>query len=350
MKYFKAAKNYILIFLVAISCISFCACKLIEKKENEYNLSVGLVLDDNKLENNYFNKLAIEGLNRINEELGIKTSLIKSQTKDDFRKNIEETQRKNTLTIVAGHGLLQSLDYVAKTKQDKDFCIIDGISQLPNVRSVTFRDEEGAFLMGVIAASVTKTGKVGYIGGIEKNSEEFVAGYIAGIKQINKELATELIDGKYIDFTNNYSNDDIGYETANKIYKQGVDVIFHSTGGAGDGIFRAAKENGKYAIGVDIDQAESEKQYEGTIISSMLKKVDVAVFEAGKQIKDSDFVPGPKNLSSLGLKEKGIEVAPSTKKYVSKEVMDKVDYYKSLIESKKIYVPTNMDELRGSKI
>ena len=350
MKYSKVIKNYIFIFFITIICIGFCSCKLIEEKENEYKLSVGLVLDDNKLENNYFNKLAIEGLNKINEELGIKTSLIKSQTKDDFRKNIQEAQRKNKLTIVAGQGLLQSLDYVAKTKQDKDFCIVDGISQLPNVKSVTFRDEEGAFLMGVIAASVTQTGKVGYIGGIEKNSEEFIAGYIAGVKQINKELATELIDGKYIDFTNNYSNEDIGYETANKIYKQGVDVIFHSTGGAGDGVFKAAKENSKYAIGVDIDQAESEKKYDGTIISSMLKKVDVAVFEAGKQIKDRNFVPGPKNQSSLGLKEKGIEVAPSTKKYVSKEVMDKVNHYRELIETKKIYVPTNMDELRGSKV
>lgn len=335
--------------LLLILGFNFISCSSLKLKEEEQSFSIGLVIDANPISKNYFNKLAIDGIEEVNKKLGLKTSIIKSKSDKDYKNNIEEAERNNELSIIAGSEMLLDMEYVAQNKPDKAFCIVDGFSELPNVKSITFRDEEGAFLMGVIAAMYSKTGKVGYVGGIEKEVAEFTGGYISGVRHINQKMASSLIDGTNTKFVDSYYNEEKAYEISKKMYESGVDVIFHSSGASGIGVFRAAKETNNYAIGVDVDEAEINKEFENQIISSMLKRIDKAIFDSGKQIKEGDFTFGPKNELSLGLEEEGIEVAPSTKNHVSKEILGAVNYYKVLIIEKKIFIPTNLDELRGNK-
>lgn len=344
-------KKSAILILGIILIFNFTSCTYLKRKEDDATFSIGLVIDSNPVDKNYFNQLAMAGVKEVNQKLGIKISIIKSKSDKDYKENIEESEKKNRLTIVAGSELLADMEYVAQGRPDKAFCIIDGFSELPNVKSITFRDEEGAFLMGIIAAMYSKTGKVGYIGGVENEVAEFTAGYISGVRHISKEMASLIIDGDNKAFINSYFDDNKAYEAAKKMYENGVDVIFHATGAGGIGVFRAAKETNNYAIGVDVDEAEAEanNEFEKQIISSMLKRIDKAIFDAGKEVEEGDFTFGPKNELSLGLKEDGIDIAPSTENHVSKTILDTVNYYKTLIIEKKIFVPTNLDELRGNK-
>lgn len=249
-----------------------------------------------------------------------------------------ETQRVQALRRMAERGAspiisigfaqASALEQVAKEFPKTQFAIIDGVVNLPNVASITFKEHEGSYLVGVAAALKSKSGKLGFIGGMDiPLIRKFSCGYEQGIKATNPKAEV------FVNMTGTtataWNDPTRGAELAKSQFAKGVDVIFAAAGGTGNGVYQAAKDAGKLAIGVDSNQNHLQP---GTMLTSMLKRVDVAVYGVLK-----DFKPG---VRALGLKEEG--VAPAIDEHNAKlfdaALKAKVDAARADIVSGKIKV------------
>lgn len=326
---------------------AFKKADIIEKQV--YNFA--LVKDDFSNEENYFADSAVDGLERIKKEYSAKIEVFDTNSLEDYEKRLREAAQNNDLTFASVFKFLESLNNVAKDYPDKNFAIVDTISDLPNVKSIDFKDEEGAFLMGIIAGNATKTNKVGFIGAIkEELIETFLSGFMAGLKVSNEEAYKNIREGNLVQYIGNFNDQKKASDIAKKMYDEGADIIFESAGEAGKGLFKAAKEKGKYAIGSDIDWAERFPEYADVILSSMIKNLDDAVYTTAKEVINSDFKAGPNNKMEIGLKDNGIEIAKTTSNLVSKEILDKVEKYRVSIINGEFNVPKTLDEVENFNI
>lgn len=353
---FKKTFKALALLLGLTSIISGCgsnnssALKKVDVIEKQvYNFA--LVKDDFSNEKNYFTNLAVDGLERIKKEYGARIEIFDTNSSEDYEKRLREAAQNNDLTFASAFKFLESLNNVAKDYPDKNFAIVDTVSDLPNVKSIDFNDEQGAFLMGIIAGNYTKTNKIGFIGAIKEDLiETFLSGFMAGLKVSNEEAYKNIKEGNLIQYVGNFNDKKKANDIAKKIYDEGADIIFESAGEAGEGLFKAAKEKGKYAIGVDIDWADRFPEYADVILSSMIKNLDDAVYTTAKEVINSDFKAGPKNKMEIGLKDNGIEVAKTTSKLVSKEILDKVEQYKVAIIREEFNVPETLNEVENFNI
>ena len=215
-----------------------------------------------------------------------------------------------------------------------DYTLKPGATIPSNLVALRFKEEEGSFLVGVIAGLVTKTNKVGFIGGMDiPLIHKFEAGYKAGVKAANPDC--EILVG-YAGVTGEaFKNPGKGKEIGLSQYNQGVDIIFHASGSTGLGVFEAARETGKLAIGVDSDQYHEAPGY---ILTSMIKRVDNAVFETIKSELDGTFKGG---VRELGLKQNGVGYVydEHNKDLIPDEVIEKVEEFKAKIIAGEIVVP-----------
>ena len=230
--------------------------------------------------------------------------------------------------VGVGFSQVSPMEKVAKAFPKLNFTIIDGVVNLPNVESIVFREHEGSFLVGMMAALASKSGKVGFVGGMDVPLiRKFQCGYEQGAKYANPKIE---VHANMTGTTPTAWNDPArGAELAKSQFAKGADVVFAAAGGTGIGVYQAAKDAGKLAIGVDSNQNHLQP---GTMLTSMVKRVDVAVANSFKQHK-----PG---VTSLGLKEGGVDVAldKNNEKLVTPEMKAKVDAAKADIVSGKIKV------------
>lgn len=349
----------ILIYLGLVTALfTFTGCNSntsskIEKvnviEKEVYNFA--LIKDNFADEENYFTDLAIGGLEKVKKEYNANIEIFDTNSEEDYEKRLREAAQNNDLTFAATFKFLDSLNNVAKDYPYRNFAIVDTVSNLPNVKSIDFKNEEGAFLMGIIAGDMTKSNKVGFIGGVEAEViENFLSGYIAGLKVSNEEAYNNMKKSSFIQFLGGFQNKENAYKIAKLMYKNGADIIFEASGEAGIGLYKAAKETGNYAIGTDIDAAVFFPDYANNILSSMIKRLDEAVYNTAKEVINSDFKSGPENIMEVGLKNEGISVAKSSKNLVPKETLDKVDRYKELIISGEIDVPESLNEVENFKV
>lgn len=312
-------------------------------------VSIGLVTDEGGINDKSFNQTANEGVNRARKDLDITYTYVESQKKEDYEPNMQSVVDNGAdLTFGIGYQLADAIKAVAKNNPDVNFCLIDTAVEGDNVKSITFKEEEGSFLMGVIAGLVTKTNKVGFIGG--KDTEtilKFESGFAAGVKQVNPEAAAGLIssDGKTagstVKYADSFADTNKGYELAKSLYESGCDVIYHAAGGVGIGMFQAAKEvkdGGKevWAIGVDMDQSKSLPDYADVILSSMMKRVDNATYDVVKEMVEGKFKAGS---VVLGIADGGVGMSDTTSENTPQDVIEKAHQYESQIKEGKIVVP-----------
>jgi basic membrane protein A len=231
---------------------------------------------------------------------------------------------------IVGIGFSQgsAIEKVAKEFPKLQFAIIDSVVNLPNVQSTVFAEHEGSFLVGMMAAMASRTGKVGFVGGMDiPLIRKFQCGYEQGAKYANPKIA---VSANMTATTRTAWNDPArGGELAKSQFAGGVDVVFAAAGGTGVGVYQAAKDAGKLAIGVDSNQ---NHLHPGTMLTSMVKRVDVAVYNAFKGVK-----PG---ITSLGLKDGGVDYAldEHNARLVTAEMKMKVDAAKADIIAGKIKV------------
>ncbi|MVT00749.1 BMP family ABC transporter substrate-binding protein [Devosia marina] len=249
-----------------------------------------------------FNEAAYTGAERFREEGGAYQDLEISG--DAMREQAvrQFASRGNNPIVLPGFSWETALRAVAPEFPDTKFTIIDTVVDLPNVQSVVFKEQEGSYLVGVLAAMKSESGKIGVVPAFNFDLlEAFACGYAQGAKSVNPDI--EVLE-TYVGTGFDAFNDPVkATEVAKSQLDQGVDVIFQVAGGAGAGVLQAAADAGKYGIGVDSNQ---NHLHPGSVLTSMIKRVDVATYNAMKGVEDGTWEPG---LIVLGLAEDGVGAA-----------------------------------------
>ena len=306
--------------------------------------SVGLLFDITGRGDKSFNDAAAAGLDKAKAEFADTTFSESAPTGDADRPERVKTLISQNTGLVVCVGFLWTKDCgaAAKANPGTSFAIIDDIIAEPNAVSLLFSEEQGSYLVGVAAALKSKTGKVGFIGGVRTDGiGKFEAGFTAGVKATNPSATVEV---KYATEPPDFSgfNDPAkGKTIAKSMYDAGIDVIYHAAGGTGAGLFTAAKESGKapgdiWAIGVDSDQYQTVSADNGQayILTSMLKRVDVATYEAIKAYQAGTPLSGE---SRFDLARDGVGYSESNPAIA--DIKDKLEAAKADIIAGKITVP-----------
>ena len=305
-------------------------------------LKVAMVTDEGGVHDQSFNQSAWEGLQRAQEELGVEVSYQESQQDADFAPNFETLlDAGNDLIWGVGFKLADAVLDAALANPDQKYAIVDhsyGDDTPDNVVGVMFMQEQPSFLVGYIAGKMTETNKVGFVGGIAGDIIwAFDYGYQAGVQYAAHEL------GKEIEILNQYAESfsDVakGKAITQQMYQQGADIVFHAAGDVGTGVIEAAKEQGKWAIGVDRDQNYLAPD---NVLTSAMKRVDVGVYNVVKDLVEGKF-PGGQTIT-YGLADGGaVDIAPTSNKHVPQEILDEVEELKQKIIDGEIVVPYNQE-------
>ncbi|MEJ8554093.1 BMP family ABC transporter substrate-binding protein [Tepidibacter sp. Z1-5] len=311
--------------------------------EGAKTVKVGMVTDTGGVNDQSFNQSAWEGLKKGEADYGIKTSYQESKQDADYVPNIENlVDQENDLIWGIGFKMADAVKEAAENYPDQKFAIIDnsyGDETPENVIGVTFKEEQCSYLVGLIAGKMTKTNKVGYIGGIEVPViQKFEYGFRAGVKEANPDAEV------FVQYANSFSDPAKGKAIAKQMYSNGADILYHAAGDTGTGMIEAAKEEGKYAIGVDRDQNSLAPD---NVITSAMKRVDNALYDVSKKLTEGTFEGG--TTVTYGLAEGGVDIAPTTEKHVSKEIITYVNEEKQKIIDGEIVVPSNQEEFDAMK-
>ncbi len=280
-----------------------------------------------------FNEAAYTGMQKWAKESGKKYLEFEVTNESQREQSVRRMAEKGASPIISvGFSQASAVEKVAKEFPKLNFVIVDMVVDLPNVQSVVFKEQEGSFLVGAMAALASKTGKVGFVGGMDiPLIRKFECGYEQGAKYANPKA--EVFQNMTGTTGAAWNDPARGGELAKAQFAKGADVVFAAAGGTGTGVYQAAKDSGKLAIGVDSNQNHLQP---GTMLTSMLKRVDVAVFNVSKTFK-----PG---ITVLGLKEGGVDYAMDehNAKLVSADMKKKVEAAKADIISGKIKVADYM--------
>jgi basic membrane protein A len=268
-------------------------------------LHIGLVFDVGGKNDRSFNESAWHGLQRAEAELGVDVDFIEPTEGADRESALRSlAARHDDLVIGVGFIFGPDLERLARQFPDVRFAGIDysaspGIGPIANLEGLSFREHEGSFLVGAIAGMLTRTKIVGFVGGMQiPLIRKFEAGYIAGVSYVCADC--RVLSAYAGTEPKAFADPPLGQELASAQYAQGADIIFHAAGKTGDGVFAAASQRGARAIGVDSDQWSRAPC---CVVTSMVKRVDVAVFDAIKDVAAGKFHGGA---HELGLADNGV--------------------------------------------
>jgi basic membrane protein A and related proteins len=281
-----------------------------------------------------FNEAAFRGAEQFKKEMKAKYREFEIQNDAQREQALRKFAKDGNDPIIAiGFSQAQALETVAKEFPKTHFAIVDSVVDLPNVRSIVFKEQEGSYLVGILAAMASKTGKVGFVGGMDiPLIRRFACGYVQGVKSVK---ADDTVFQNMTGTTGSAWNDPVrGGELAKSQIDQGADVVYHAAGGTGIGVLQAAADAGKLGIGVDSDQ---NYLHPGKVLTSMLKHVDVAVFDTFKDAAAGKFTAG---VQALGLAEGGVGWAldKDNKALITPDMKAAVDKATDDIKSGKVQV------------
>ncbi|MFP4345329.1 MAG: BMP family protein [Anaerolineales bacterium] len=308
--------------------------------EPEYReISVGMVTDIGGIDDKSFNATAWQGIVRAITELNVEGSYLESQQQTDYATNLTQYLQQDTdLIVTVGFLLADDTAQFAQDNPDTNFAIVDFAYDPPieNVRGLTFATDQAGFLAGYAAAAATQTGRVATFGGINIPPVTiFMVGFEAGVAYYNEQhdadvevLGWNTAENNGV-FVGNFESTDDGRRVAEEFLAEGADVIMPVAGPVGLGSAQAVKEAGDaWIIGVDTDWAVSAGEYEEIILTSVLKNMNVAVFDTIKKVARENF-------SSFGgetylgtLQNSGVGIAPVASGAVSAEVLDEIEQVK----------------------
>jgi basic membrane protein A len=281
---------------------------------------LGIVYDAGGKFDKSFNQSAFEGATRFKKETNINFIEVQASSDTQAEQVLRGLARKN-LDLIASIGFAQqaAVQKVAKEFPKVRFVLIDGVAPGANVNSITFKEEEGSYLVGVAAAMASKSKKLGFIGGVDiPLIRTFACGYTQGAKAVNPKV--DVVSNMVGTTSDSWNNPAKGGELARSQFDRGVDVVFAVAGGSGLGTLQTAKEKGKLAIGVDSNQ---NSLYPGSILTSMVKRVDNAVYDSFMQMKNGTWKAG---VTAKGLKEGGVDWAldENNRKLITPEIEKRV--------------------------
>lgn len=306
----------------------------------------GLVLDVGGLGDEGFNDSAYAGMQRAEKEFDVKGEYLESSAPTDYADNLTQLAESGYNPVIAvGFLMTEDLTEISEQFPETQFAIVDSVVDTPNTIDLVFREQEGSYLAGVVAGLMTQEDTeyttsdekvVGFLGGqTGPLIEKFQAGYEAGVESVCPDCEVLV---NYAGSTPEAFNDPArGKEISLQQINQGADIIYHAAGNTGSGLFDAAQQENIFAIGVDQDQAKSFP--EAPILTSVVKRVDNAVYGTIQRVSEGGQPTG--DTVDRGLKEKGLSLAPYGRfdDQVPQNVKDEVEKARQGIESGDIKVP-----------
>jgi len=335
------SKRHLLLVILVVAITSpACTSVLGKRDESGGKIRVGIVFDIGGKDDKSFNAAAWEGVKRAKNELGIFLRDVEPGDPTSIEPSMRAfAERGYDLIVGVGFAQAPIMDDVAHDYPDLKFAIIDGVIDLPNVASLIFKEHEGSFLVGMIAARTSKTGKVGFVGGMDiPLIHKFETGYAEGARYANPKI--EVFEN-YVGVTDAaWNNPGKGKELAKAQIERGADVIFQAAGNSGLGVFDAAEDMKKLAIGVDSNQNWVKP---GFILTSMIKRVDVSVFNTVKEVVEGRFKGG---IHEFGMDTDGIgyTLDDYNRNLIPQQVIDEVEKAKRDIIAGRIRVTDAMAE------
>ncbi|MBV8103326.1 MAG: BMP family ABC transporter substrate-binding protein [Hyphomicrobiales bacterium] len=281
-----------------------------------------------------FNEGVFHGAEKFKKDSGVDYRDLEIQNDAEREQDLRKFAKAGYSPIMTvGFSWATALGKVADEFPNTKFAIIDADVDKPNVQSIKFKEQEGSFLVGVIAAKTSKTGKVGFVGGMDiPLISAFGCGYAQGVKYVNDkdEVFANMTGTDFHAWTDPVK----GGELAKSQMDRGADIVYAAAGATGQGVLKAAADAGKLGIGVDSDQ---DNLFPGKVLTSMLKHVDVATYKSFMDAKNGTWKPG---LLLLGLKEGGVDYATDewNKSVLTPEAKAAADAAKADIISGKIQV------------
>ncbi len=344
-------KKFFLAFIFIGLAFVFVAC---DKKSSE-DVSVAMVCGIGSIDDKSFNQFTWEGIVRYAKDHDLAKenyTFANSSTKEDYIINLSRfADEKLGLVVATGYYFENSMNIVGEKYPNQNFLLIDAISKVDkNVLSVTFNTNEGSFLAGVAAALKANShswDKVGFLGGIDGVIvQSFEAGFVQGVKAINPNIKV------VVEHADDFANPIKGQRIAAKMYDKGINIIFNVAGSTGNGLIKEAKKRAikgqdVWVIGVDKDQYEEGiyDKNKSVILTSVLKRVDVATYDSIDLVKNKKFKGGHK---IYGLKNKGVGL-PKNNPNLKKEWMEIIKKYEDDIVSGKVIVPFKPARVQNTK-
>lgn len=331
----RRALVWIPFLTLVLALNSSCTKKQDSTSSTSGKIRVGLVLDKGGRDDKSFNASAYQGALRAEKEMGIELKTVECSDDAAIEPALRTfAQKKYDVVVAIGFVMGGAMEKVAKQFPEAHFAVVDTKVDLPNVRSILFKEHEGSFLVGAIGALTSKTGKLGFIGGMDiPLIRRFELGYRSGAKHVAPAVA---VTTNYVGSTSEaWKNPMKAKELALSQYKAGSDVIFAPAGASAMGLFDAAEETQKFAIGVDSNQNFVKP---GRVLTSMVKHVDNGVYETIQSVRDGKFIAGE---VSMGLKEGGVgySLDEFNKSLITPEILQKAEALKQEIITGKIQVP-----------
>ena len=318
---------------------------------------VGMVYATGGLGDGSFNDQAQQGIQQAAEDFAVEYDEAQPEEVAQFA-NFQQQFAQSTdpdYDLISTIGFLQT-DALAETAPDypeQDFMIVDSVVEADNVASYVFREQEGSYLVGHLAGLLTtqdfsagagstnpEEASVGFVGGVESDLiGRFEAGFRAGVKAASEDIE---IQSSYVGDFNDPSG---GQEAALAMYNNGADIVYHASGNTGTGVFQAAQQEGRFAIGVDRQQSVTKPSYADVILASMVKRVDAAVYSAVEAVVEDSFEGG--GITDLGLEEEGVAIGYGDQlgSEIPQDVKDEITAARDGIIAGDISVPSDPESV-----
>ena len=280
--------------------------------------NVGMVYATGGLGDGSFNDQAQQGIQQAESDFGISFGEAQPSEVSEFKSLQQQFARSTdpTYELICCIGFLQAsaLSENAPDFPEQDFMIVDSVVEADNVASYVFAEHEGSYLVGQLAGMLTTrdfsagsgsttsgSSSVGFVGGVESPLiRKFQAGFEAGVKAADSGIEVQT------SYVGDFNAPTAGSEAARAMYESGADIVYHAAGNTGTGVFQAAQEEGKFAIGVDRDQSVTKESFADVILASMVKRVDTAVYNSVEATVNGEFEGG--SVTALGLEQEGVDI------------------------------------------
>ncbi len=302
----------------------------------EESYKVAMVTDTGGINDNSFNALAWQGLQRARDELGCEVNYIESVNEADYDTNLEILYDEGyDLIICVGWMMADALKNACELHPEQKYAIIDNGSVAANCTGVNFATEQCSYLVGMVAGLTTKTNNVGFvIGMVSPLMNTFGYGYYAGVKAVNPDCVIQPYNA------NSYGDAAGGKAAAVSMFVNGADVVYHAAGGTGTGVIEAAADQGKFAIGVDQDQNYLAPD---AVITSAVKRVDNGVFNLCKALVEGTLEAGE---TMYDISTGGVDIAGTTH-LIAPEVLAAVEDAKAKMIAGEIVVPATTEQFEA---
>ena len=304
------------------------------------SITATMVTDTAGIGDQSFNDMANEGGLRAQDELGITFNVLESQTAADYVRNLTDAAESGDITIGIGFLLTDALIEVSAMYPDHKFSLIDSEVVADNVVNYLFREQEGAFLAGVIAALTTQTNQIGFVGGIRiPPVMRYEVGYVAGARSVNPDIEIAIA------YADDFEDPDGGKELSLAQFNAGADIVHAAAGRTGIGAFDAAIEKGEgfWVLAADRDQAELGEDFQ---LAAVIKGIDTGVYDSIKSVQEDTFTAGTHN---LGIADDGISLG-AIHSSVPEDVLAVIDAYSTAISSGAIVPPVDDDTLESFEL